>query len=110
MKNHSVVIAGAGPTGMMLGAELKLAGVDVALVERRPTPELSGARAGGRGLHTRTIEIFDMRGIADRFLKEGQKFPGPGFNSVPLDIRDFPTPHPYALALLQKHTERIMAD
>jgi len=109
MKNHSVVIVGAGPTGMMLGAELKLAGVDVAIVERRPTPELSGARAGGRGLHTRTIEIFDMRGIADRFLAEGTKFSGPGFNHVQLTLSDFPTRHPYALALLQKHTERIMA-
>ena len=109
MKNHQVVIAGAGPTGMMLGAELKLAGVDVALIERRLTPELSGARAGGRGLHARTLEVFDMRGIVDRFLAEGEKVQALGFNGVQLDISDFPTPHPYGLALLQKHTERIMA-
>lgn len=109
MTNHTVVIVGAGPTGMMLGAELKLAGVDVALIERRATPELSGARAGGRGLHTRTLEIFDMRGIAERFLSEGQKVQSLGFNMVRFDIGDFPTRHPYGLSLLQKHTERIMA-
>src|SRR5688572_24536367 len=67
---HAVVIAGAGPTGMMLAAELALAGVDVAIVERRTTPTLNGSRAGG--LHARTIEVFDQRGIADRFLSEGK--------------------------------------
>jgi 3-(3-hydroxy-phenyl)propionate hydroxylase len=94
---------------MMLGAELKLAGVDVIIIERRATPELSGARAGGRGLHARTIEVFDMRGIAGRFLAEGQKVQALGFNMVRFDISDFPTRHPYGLSLLQKHTERIMA-
>src|ERR1041384_8225323 len=108
MKNHQVLIAGAGPTGMMLGAELKIAGVDVAIIEPRLTPELSGARAGGRGLHTRTLEIFDMRGIVDRFLAEGQKVQSVGFNMVHFDISAFPTRHPYGLALLQRHTERIM--
>ena len=109
MKTHQVLIAGAGPTGMMLGAELKIAGIDVAIVERRRTPELSGARAGGRGIHARTLEIFDMRGIVDRFLAEGQKVQALGFNMVHFDISGWPTPHPYGLALLQKHTERIMA-
>src|ERR1044071_2287050 len=109
MKTHSVVIAGAGPTGMMLAAELTIAGVDVVAIEPRLTPELSGARAGGRGLHTRTLEVFDMRGVVDRFLKEGQAMQVLGFNKVPIDISDFPTRHPYGLSLLQKHTERIMA-
>jgi hypothetical protein len=66
MKKHAVVIAGAGPTGLTLAGELALAGVDVAIVEMRPTPGLAGLRAGG--LHSRTIEVFDQRGIADRFL------------------------------------------
>jgi 3-(3-hydroxy-phenyl)propionate hydroxylase len=110
MKTHSVVIAGAGPAGMMLGAELKLAGVDAVVIEPRLTPELSGARAGGRGLHTRTIEVFDMRGIAERFISQGQAMQVLGFNKVPIDISDFPTRHPYGLSLLQKHTERIMAE
>ena len=55
---------------MMLAAELALAGVDVAIVERRETPEVAGARAGG--LHSRTSEVLDQRGIADRFLSQGQ--------------------------------------
>src|SRR3954469_14411273 len=110
MKTHSVVIAGAGPTGMMLGAELKLAAVDAVVIESRLTAELSGARAGGRGLHTRTIEVFDMRGIAERFIAAGQAMQVLGFNKVPIDISDFPTRHPYGLSLLQKHTERIMAE
>jgi 3-(3-hydroxy-phenyl)propionate hydroxylase len=94
---------------MMLAVELTLAGIDVVVIERRLTPELSGERAGGRGLHTRTLEVFDMRGVLDRFLKEGQAMQVLGFNKVPIDISDFPVRHPYGLALMQRHTERIMA-
>ena len=109
MKTHQVLIAGAGPTGMMLGAELHKAGVDVAIVEPRLTPELSGARAGGRGLQARTLEIFERHGIVDRFLAEGQIVQNISFAGVRIDISDFPVKHPYGLSLLQKHTERIMA-
>lgn len=70
MTEHAVMIAGGGPTGLMLAGELGLAGVDVAVVERRSSQDLAGSRAGG--LHARTIEVFDQRGIADRFLSEGQ--------------------------------------
>ncbi len=70
MIEHAVVIAGGGPTGLMLAGELALAGVDVAIVERRANAELIGSRAGG--LHSRTIEVLDQRGIADRFLSEGR--------------------------------------
>jgi 2-polyprenyl-6-methoxyphenol hydroxylase-like FAD-dependent oxidoreductase len=107
MTEHAVVIAGGGPTGLMLGGELALAGVDVAIVERRPGQELAGARAGG--LHSRTIEILDQRGIADRFLAEGQTAQVAAFAGTPLDISDFPTRHPYALGLWQNHFERILA-
>ena len=69
--DHAVIIAGGGPTGLMLAGELALAGVDVAIVERRPDQALVGSRAGG--LHARTIELLDQRGLADRFLAEGQK-------------------------------------
>lgn len=107
MTEHAVVIVGGGPTGMMLAGELALAGVDVAIVERRPNQELIGSRAGG--LHSRTIEVLDQRGIADRFLSQGQKFPVVHF-FVPLDISDFPTRHNYVLGLRQNHIERILAE
>ena len=107
MIEHAVVIAGGGPTGLMLAGELALAGVDVAIVERRANAELVGSRAGG--LHSRTIEILDQRGIADRFLSEGQVAQVAGFAGVSLDISDFPTRHNYGLGLWQNHIERILA-
>jgi 3-(3-hydroxy-phenyl)propionate hydroxylase len=109
MAHYAVVIAGGGPTGMMLAAELTLAGIDVAIVERRASQELDGSRSGG--LHSRTIEVLDQRGIADRFLAEGQAMQVQAFAGVPLDISDFPTRHNYGLALWQKplraHTGRL---
>ncbi|MEO8882124.1 MAG: FAD-dependent monooxygenase [Devosia sp.] len=105
--NYAVVIAGGGPTGLMLAGELALAGVDVAVVERRESQELVGSRSGG--LHSRTLEIFDQRGIVDRFLAEGQKAQVAGFAGVHFDISDFPTRHPYGLGLWQTHIERILA-
>ena len=107
MTEHSVVIVGGGPTGLMLAGELALAGVRVAIVERRASQALPGARAGG--LHSRTIEILDQRGIADRFLSEGQVVQVGQFAGVPLNISDFPTRHPYSLGLWQHHIERILA-
>ena len=107
MLEHAVVIAGGGPTGLTLAAELALAGIDVAIVERRANQELAGSRAGG--LHSRTIEVFDQRGIAERFLSQGQKAQVGGFAGTPLDISDFPTRHNYGLALWQTHIERILA-
>ena len=107
MTEHAVVIAGGGPTGMMLAAELALARIDVTVVERRPSQELDGSRSGG--VHSRTIEVLDQRGIADRFLAEGQAMQVQGFATIPLDISDFPTRHNYGLALWQNHFERILA-
>jgi 2-polyprenyl-6-methoxyphenol hydroxylase-like FAD-dependent oxidoreductase len=104
---HAVAVAGGGPAGMMLAAELALAGVDVAVVERRPDHELAGSRAGG--LHARTIEVFDQRGVADRFLAEGQTAQVATFGTAVLDMSDFPTRHPYSLGIWQNHIERIMA-
>ncbi len=107
MAEHAVVVAGGGPTGLMLAGELALAGVDVAIVERRAGQDLPGSRAGG--LHSRTIEVLDQRGIADRFLAEGQVAQVAQFAGVRLDISDFPTRHNYGLGLWQKHIERILA-
>ena len=108
MIEHEVLIAGGGPTGLMLAGELALAGVDVAIVERRASQELPGSRAGG--LHSRTIEVLDQRGIADRFLSQGQVAQVVRFNLVPLDISDFPTRHNYGLGLFQNHIELILAE
>jgi 3-(3-hydroxy-phenyl)propionate hydroxylase len=107
MHEHAVVIAGGGPTGLMLAGELALAGVDVAVVERRTSQDRVGSRAGG--LHSRTIEVLDQRGIADRFLSQGKTYPIVHFADTALDISDFPTRHNYVLGLWQKHTERILA-
>jgi 2-polyprenyl-6-methoxyphenol hydroxylase-like FAD-dependent oxidoreductase len=107
MTEHAAMIAGGGPTGLMLAGELALAGVDVAIVERRAGQDLIGSRAGG--LHARTIEVLDQRGIADRFLSQGTVAQVAGFSWIRLDISDFPTRHPYGLALRQNHIERILA-
>jgi len=107
LSQHAVIIAGGGPTGLMLAGELALAGIDVAIVERRASQDLKGRRAGG--LHPRTLEIFDQRGIVDRFLAEGQTVQVTGFAGVRLDISGLPTRHPYTLGLWQTHIERILA-
>jgi len=107
MSEHEILISGAGPTGLMLAGELALAGVDVAIVEQRSTMEVAGRRAGG--LHARSLEVLDQRGIVDRFLVEGQTYPNVGFH-VALDISDFPTRHNYLLALRQERIERLLAD
>jgi 3-(3-hydroxy-phenyl)propionate hydroxylase len=107
MDKHAAVIAGGGPTGMMLAAELALAMVDVAVVEQRPNHVLVGTRAGG--FHSRTIEVLDQRGVADRFLAEGQVAQAAMIGTTVLDMSDFPTRHPYSLGIWQNQIERIMA-
>ena len=108
MSRREVVIAGCGPTGMMLAGELALADVDVLIVEQREGRDFAGSRAGG--LHARTIEVLDQRGIADRLIAEGQAMQVQSFAGIPLDISDFPTRHNYGLALWQKHSERILRE
>ena len=105
---HEVVIAGAGPTGLMLAGELALAGVDVAIVERRESQALDGLRAGG--LHVRTIELLDQRGIANRFVSQGQAIRSAPFAHTALDIGDQLTRHNYYLALWQSRIESALAD
>ena len=108
MAMTEVIVVGSGPAGMMLAGELALAGVEATVVERRTTSELVGSRAGG--FHSRTIEILDQRGIADRFLAEGQIAQTARFGMSVLDISDSPTRHPYGLALWQSRIEPILAD
>jgi len=107
MTEHAVAIAGGGPTGLMLAGELAMAGVDAVIVERRAGQELDGSRA--RGLLSRTIEVLDQRGIADRFVSAGQVHPAHGFAGIPMDVSNFPTRHSYVLALSQSDFERILA-
>jgi 2-polyprenyl-6-methoxyphenol hydroxylase-like FAD-dependent oxidoreductase len=92
---------------MMLAAELALAKVDVAVAEQRPDHVLVGSRAGG--FHSRTIEVLDQRGVADRFLAEGQVAQVATFGTTVLDMSDFPTRHPYSLGIWQNQIEAIMA-
>jgi 2-polyprenyl-6-methoxyphenol hydroxylase-like FAD-dependent oxidoreductase len=107
MGEHAVVIVGGGPAGMMLAAELALARVDVAVLERRADHVLVGSRAGG--FHSRTIEVLDQRGVADRFLAEGRVAQAAMLATTVLDMSDFPTRHPYSLGIWQNQIERIMA-
>jgi 2-polyprenyl-6-methoxyphenol hydroxylase-like FAD-dependent oxidoreductase len=92
---------------MMLAAELALANVDVAVIEQRPDHVLVGSRAGG--FHSRTLELLDQRGVADRFLAEGQVAQAAMIGTTILDMSDFPTRHPYSLGIWQNKIERIMA-
>ncbi|MDT5079782.1 MAG: hypothetical protein QOJ80_4419 [Mycobacterium sp.] len=108
MTEHAVVIAGGGPTGLVLGAELALAGVDVAIVERRTSHDVEGSRAGG--LTSRTLEVLDQRGVADRFLEMGWTAEAVHYSGIFLDVSDFPTRHSYVLGLAQYRIERILAD
>jgi 3-(3-hydroxy-phenyl)propionate hydroxylase len=108
MTEHAVAIAGGGPTGLMLAGELALAGIDAVIIERRTSQDLDGSRA--RGLLSRTIEVLDQRGIAERFVSAGQVHPAHGFAMNPLDLSDLPTRHSYVLALWQSDFERILAD
>jgi len=108
MTEHAVLIAGGGPTGLMLAGELALAGVDVVVVERRSTQDVDGSRA--LGLLSRTIEVLDQRGIAERFLDAGYVVPTHGYAGIRFDIADLPTRHNYVLALPQSQFEPILAD
>jgi 3-(3-hydroxy-phenyl)propionate hydroxylase len=108
MTDHAVVIAGGGPTGLMLAGELALAGVDCVVVERRRTQDVEGSRS--LGLLSRTIEVLDQRGIAERFLDAGFTVPTHGYGGIRFDVSDLPTRHHYVLALPQQQFEPILAD
>src|SRR5256885_2037797 len=106
MRTTDVVIAGAGPTGLMLAYELGLAGVDVVLVDQLPERGTTESRAGG--LHARTLEVLDQRGILDDFLAQGRQIQAGHFSGLRLDFSQFPTRYPATLALLQARVERLL--
>ena len=105
--DHAIVIAGGGPTGMMLAAELRLAGVDALIIERRADQHLDGSRSGG--LHPRTIEVLDQRGVAERFTGAGQAGQMFGFGQMMFGTADLSTRYSHVLALWQSEFEQIMA-
>ena len=104
---HDIVIAGGGPTGLMLAGELALAGVDAAIVERRPSQDVVGSRAGG--LHSRTTRSLRSARHSRSVPRRGAEGAGAGFAGVHFDLSGFPTRHPYSLGLRQDHIERILA-
>ncbi|MFI2435134.1 rifampin monooxygenase [Streptomyces sp. NPDC018693] len=102
-----VVIAGGGPTGLMLAAELRLAGVRVVVLEKLAEPT---GQSRALGIHARTVEVMDQRGLLDRFLAVGQKFTvGSLFGGM---AKPWPegvdTGHPYGVAIPQTATERLL--
>src|SRR4051794_34918391 len=109
MTMERVVIAGGGPTGLMLACELRLAGVDVLVLERLAGPS-GESRAGG--IHARTMEILDMRGIIEPFLAEGRRIPGAHFAGIPLSLsgleEQYRTKYPFLLNILQRRIERLL--
>ncbi|MFJ9715329.1 FAD-dependent monooxygenase [Streptomyces sp. NPDC101213] len=102
-----VVVAGAGPTGLMLACELRLAGVDVVVAEQ--LAERTGeSRAGG--MHSRTLEVLDQRGVLDRFLAVGEPQPVGHFSGLYLDFDESESRHPYPLMILQSAIERLLEE
>ncbi|MFF8771799.1 FAD-dependent oxidoreductase [Kitasatospora sp. NPDC015120] len=104
-----VIVVGGGPTGLMLACELRLHGVDVVVLERR---EERGGESRGRGLHARSVEIMDQRGLLERFLAVSEKFQVGGlFGGVMAPWPDsLDTAHPYGLATPQAVTERLLEE
>lgn len=104
-----VIVAGGGPTGLMLASELRLHGMRVLVVEKEPEPT-TYVRA--LGLHVRSIELLDQRGLLERFLAHGTKFPVGGFFAgitKPASDR-LDTAHGYVLGIPQPTTDRLLAD
>ncbi|MEU1787664.1 rifampin monooxygenase [Streptomyces sparsogenes] len=104
-----VIIAGGGPTGLMLTCELRLHGVRVLVLEKEAEPP---AYVRSLGLHVRSIEVMDQRGLLERFLAHGKQHPLGGFFAgiaKPSPDR-LDTTHPYVLGIRQPVTERLLAE
>ncbi|MYS19695.1 MULTISPECIES: rifampin monooxygenase [unclassified Streptomyces] len=104
-----VIVAGGGPTGLMLAGELRLHGLRVVVLDKEPAPT---GRAGALGLHARSVEVMDQRGLLERFLALGRKHTVGGFfaglgTSWPEGLD---TAHAYVLGIPQAVTERLLAE
>ena len=104
-----VIIVGGGPTGLMLASELRLHGAHVLLLERDHTPT---RQVRALGLHVRSIEVMDQRGLLGRFLEHGQRYPvGRSFAGISMpQPRQLDTAHPYILGIPQTITDRLLAE
>ncbi|TDE98877.1 rifampin monooxygenase [Occultella glacieicola] len=104
-----VIISGGGPTGMMLAAELRLQKVDVLVLERDPEPTTA---VRSLGLHPRSIEILDQRGLLEKFLAHGQQYPGGvgHFAGIAGPQPSLDTAHGYVLGIPQPVTDRLLAE
>jgi 2-polyprenyl-6-methoxyphenol hydroxylase-like FAD-dependent oxidoreductase len=103
-----VIIAGGGPTGMMLASELRLHGVHVVVLEKEAEPS---EHARGLGLHVRSIEVMDQRGLLERFLALGEQYPVGRFAGIDKPAPErLDTAHPYLLGIPQNLTERLLAE
>ena len=103
-----VTVVGAGPTGVMLAGEVRRHGVRVVVLEREVEPTRV-VRA--LGLHARSIEVLDQRGLLDRFLPLGTQYPVGGFAGISKPAPDrLDTAHPYVLGISQPTTERLLTE
>jgi rifampicin monooxygenase len=104
-----VIVAGGGPTGLMLAGELRLHGVHALVLEKEAEPTRV-VRA--LGLHARSIEVMDQRGLLERFLALGRQYPVGGFfAAIPKPSPDrLDTAHPYVLGIPQTVTDRLLAE
>ncbi|QNE21424.1 hypothetical protein F1D05_30245 [Kribbella qitaiheensis] len=105
MESTTVLIAGAGPTGLMLACELRLAGIDVQVIDRLDD---RGDESRAGGMHPRTLEVLDQRGLLAPFLTQGRPIQAGHFAGIRLNFSKFDTRYPYTLALLQSRVERLL--